>query len=79
MEQLKIEPPANPLDAGNFQTTATTAAISRDRRLLDARRNLEVQLQGQPQRRSLGLAMPLQWRQAEIRAEAVLKLKRSKP
>ena len=48
MEELKIEPPANPLDAGNFQATATTAAISRDRRLLDARRNLEVQLQVNP-------------------------------
>ena len=73
MEQLKLEPPANPLDAGNFQTTPTTAAISRDRRLLDARRNLDVQLQGQPQRPSLGLAMPLQWRHPEIQAEAVLK------
>ena len=71
-EQLMIEPPANPLDAGNFQTSAETGAISRDRRLLDARRNLEVQLQGQPQRPSLGLAMPLQWRHQEIQDVAVL-------
>ena len=61
MDRLLIHPPANPLDIANFMATPKADAISCDRRLLDARRNLDAQIGIEQPHRDLGLALPLTW------------------
>ncbi|WP_114991379.1 exodeoxyribonuclease V subunit gamma [Synechococcus sp. UW179A] len=61
MDQLLMHPPANPLDVANFMATPKADAISCDRRLLDARRNLDAQIGIEQPHRDLGLALPLTW------------------
>ena len=61
MDRLLIHPPANPLDVANFIVTPQTDALSCDRRLLDARRNLDAQIGDDQPHRDLGLALPLVW------------------
>ena len=61
MDLLLIHPPANPLDVANFMVTSQTDAISCDRRLLNARRNLDAQMGDDQRHRDLGLALPLVW------------------
>ena len=82
MDLLLIHPPANPLDVANFIATPQTGAISCDRRLLNARRNLDQQIRADQPNQDLGLALPLVWRQpttdlaANINAEAIESLER---
>ena len=63
MDLLLIHPPANPLDVANFIATPQTKAISCDRRLLSARRNLDQQIRADQPNQDLGLALPLVWQQ----------------
>ena len=72
MQQLLIHPPANPLDADNFLTTPQTAALSCDRRLLEARRNLDAQLGNEQPHRVLGLALPLGWQHPTMETPSTL-------
>ena len=82
MSQLLIHPPANPLDAANFMVTPQTDAISCDRRLLNARRNLDAQIRGEQTHRDQGLALPLVWQSPTtdaalpINSEAIDRLER---
>ena len=70
MEQLLINPPANPLDADNFRTTQQATALSCDRRLLEARRNLDAQRGGGHPDQNLGLALPIAWKHPIIDSTA---------
>lgn len=82
MDFLLIHPPANPLDIANFMVTPQTDAISCDRRLLDARRNLDALMGDDQPHRNLGLALPLVWQHPTtdaalpINSEAIEALKR---
>jgi len=61
LQRVLIEPAANPLDATNFIADGGGTALSCDRRLLEARRNLDHQLSSGSKRIELGLALPLHW------------------
>lgn len=61
MAQVLLQPPANPLDPGNFQMQSTGALPSCDQRLLAARRELDRGGEREAGRRGHALAMPLQW------------------
>ena len=82
MDRLLIQPPANPLDVANFIVTPQRDAISCDRRLLNARRNLDAQIGEDHAHRDLGLALPLVWQPPTtdaalpINAEAIERLER---
>tara|TARA_Y100001978_G_scaffold102487_1_gene91724 strand:- start:7675 stop:11004 length:3330 start_codon:yes stop_codon:yes gene_type:complete len=66
MQQLLICPPANPLDADNFLPTPQASALSCDRRLLEARRDLDAQLRDEQPDQHLGLALPIVWEHPSV-------------